>query len=126
APDASTAPASTLVQTVGRFETRPSFSSVTSVGASRDVTCIRASGARALSFLVESELGSGFLSEHDLIRKPVPTFRDHARPIPRACNPSLVMKPWAVKFAIAAPGPLGASEHRRRACIRRSCCWLLV
>src|ERR1041384_5715539 len=33
---------------------------------------------RALSFLVESELGSSFLSEHDLFRKPVPTFRDHA------------------------------------------------
>src|SRR5947209_10839082 len=34
--------------------------------------------ARALSFLVESELGSSFLFEHDLFRKPVPTFRDHA------------------------------------------------
>src|SRR5437764_8854553 len=33
---------------------------------------------RALSFLVESELGSSFLFEHDLFRKPVPTFRDHA------------------------------------------------
>ncbi len=34
--------------------------------------------ARALSFEVESELGSSFLFEHDLFRKPVPTFRDHA------------------------------------------------
>src|SRR5947209_12580292 len=34
--------------------------------------------ARALSFLVKSELGSSFLFEHDLFRKPVPTFRDHA------------------------------------------------
>src|SRR5947209_20079090 len=34
---------------------------------------------RALSFLVELELGSSFLFEHDLFRKPVPTFRDHAQ-----------------------------------------------
>jgi hypothetical protein len=27
---------------------------------------------------MESELGSSFLFEHDLFRKPVPTFRDHA------------------------------------------------
>jgi hypothetical protein len=33
--------------------------------------------ARALSILMESEPGSSFLFEHDLIRKPVPTFRDH-------------------------------------------------
>ncbi len=38
----------------------------------------RHGAARALSFLVESELGSRFLFEHDLFRKPVPTFRDHA------------------------------------------------
>src|SRR3990172_3862091 len=34
--------------------------------------------ARALSALMESEPGSSFLFEHDLFRKPVPTFRDHA------------------------------------------------
>jgi hypothetical protein len=28
--------------------------------------------------LVESATGSSFLFEHDLFRKPVPTFRDHA------------------------------------------------
>jgi hypothetical protein len=28
--------------------------------------------------LVESESGSSLLFAHDLIRKPVPTFRDHA------------------------------------------------
>jgi hypothetical protein len=35
-------------------------------------------GARALSVLMESEPGSSFLFAHDLFRKPVPTFRDHA------------------------------------------------
>ena len=34
--------------------------------------------ARALSFLVELVSRSSFLFEHDLTRKPVPTFRDHA------------------------------------------------
>jgi hypothetical protein len=34
--------------------------------------------ARAVSVWVESEPGSSFLFEHDLFRKPVPTFRDHA------------------------------------------------
>src|SRR5256885_254398 len=33
---------------------------------------------RALSIRIESEAGSSFLIEHDLVRKPVPTFRDHA------------------------------------------------
>jgi hypothetical protein len=28
--------------------------------------------------LMGSEPGSSFLFEHDLFRKPVPTFRDHA------------------------------------------------
>src|SRR5947199_10250040 len=39
---------------------------------------VAASTTRALSFLVESKLGPSFLFEHDLFRKPVPTFRDHA------------------------------------------------
>src|SRR5215210_6848749 len=43
-------------------------------------------GSRALSFLVESELGSSFLFEHDLFRKPVPTFRDHALRHPAAIS----------------------------------------
>jgi len=40
---------------------------------------IQAAGsARTLSTLMESERGSSFLFEHDLFRKPVSTFRDHA------------------------------------------------
>src|SRR5579863_9680407 len=33
---------------------------------------------RALSVRMESEPGSSILTEHDLFRKPVSTFRDHA------------------------------------------------
>jgi len=34
-------------------------------------------GPRALSVLIESELGSSILFEHDLFGKPVSTFPDH-------------------------------------------------
>jgi hypothetical protein len=34
--------------------------------------------------LVSGSFMGDFLIEHDLVRKPVPTFRDHARAMPRA------------------------------------------
>src|SRR3990172_7384159 len=34
--------------------------------------------ARTLDVLLESKLGSSLLLEHDLFRKPGPTFQDHA------------------------------------------------
>src|SRR5688572_3936778 len=57
--------------------------------------------ARALSFLVESESRSSFLFEHDLFRKPVPTFRDHA------------LVALAVPGRLAAAGEFSARDELR-------------